>query len=127
MGDDTRRQVFNRQDGLCSICQCHLAGEFVLHHIRNRCQGGPTVASNLEARHRHCEEYAHKNFCHGNPGGEYVNSVLLPELPRNPKHRRLRSDKRRRHDNLSSLPVYVHHHHNWYRVQVLRVLKRADE
>lgn len=50
MGDEARRAVYNRQDGICLVCGNRLDGPFILHHIRNRKNGGPTVASNLEAR-----------------------------------------------------------------------------
>lgn len=71
MADETRRHVYNRQGGSCLICGRPLDGDFILHHIKNRSDGGATTASNLEARHKHCEVYAHRNFNHGNPNGQY--------------------------------------------------------
>jgi hypothetical protein len=93
VSDELRREVFNRQSGICLICNEYLSGPFILHHIKNRKNGGPTVYHNLEARHAHCEIYAHKMFKDGNPNGVTYHEHFKPiKIPKKPK--KLKGDKR---------------------------------
>jgi hypothetical protein len=100
LSDETRRAILERQGHVCTICHCRLNGSFILHHIKNRCQGGSSGAHNLEARHSHCEQYAHKNFSYGNPTGLTFNDDYRPPKKIKANKKKLRSDRRQLNVNL---------------------------
>jgi hypothetical protein len=64
---------WEEQNGICPVCGlrippiCTGGDRPVLHHIHNRKDGGPDTASNLQLRHRACEQRAHREDRDGNP------------------------------------------------------------
>lgn len=62
-------QAYENQNGQCTICGEFLKNNWVIHHIKNRCQGLDNSASNLECRCLNCERYMHANYPYGNYEG----------------------------------------------------------
>lgn len=72
-GPYKRKQIWKRQNGLCQICGKTLSlKKCVIHHYKNRSQGGHDSIANGRARHSKCEELAHKLHYFGNP--TYINT-----------------------------------------------------